>query len=98
MIIDNKQIEVKEGTSILEAAKQNGINIPTLCYLKDLNEIGACRVCVVEVKGVEKEINNNDEEINKKKEEIENIKKENNEKVEILETWKKEIKKVKKDS
>lgn len=54
LIIDNKQIEVKEGTSILEAAKQNGINIPTLCYLKDLNEIGACRVCVVEVKGVEK--------------------------------------------
>ena len=54
LIIDNKQIEVKEGTSILEAARQNGINIPTLCYLKDLNEIGACRVCVVEVKGVEK--------------------------------------------
>ena len=54
LIIDNKQIEVKEGTSILEAARQNGINIPTLCYLKDLNEIAACRVCVVEVEGVEK--------------------------------------------
>jgi hypothetical protein len=47
---------------------------------------------------VEKEINNTNEEINKKKEEIESIKKENSLKVEILETWKKEIKKVKKDS
>jgi len=54
IIIDGKNIEVKEGTSILQAAKENGINIPTLCFLKDINEIGACRVCVVEVEGIEK--------------------------------------------
>ena len=52
--IDGKKISVNEGTTILEAAKQNGINIPTLCFLKELNEIGACRVCIVEVEGVEK--------------------------------------------
>lgn len=54
LIIDGKKIQAKEGTTILEAAKQNGINIPTLCFLKDLNEIGACRVCIAEVEGVEK--------------------------------------------
>ena len=54
LMIDGKNIEVKEGTTILEAAKSNGINIPTLCFLKDINEIGACRVCVVEVEGYEK--------------------------------------------
>lgn len=47
--IDNVEVTVPEGTTILEAAKQIGIKIPTLCYLKDINEIGACRVCVVEV-------------------------------------------------
>ena len=49
--INNIPVEVKEGSTILEAAKTAGINIPTLCYLKDINEIGACRICVVEVKG-----------------------------------------------
>ena len=49
--INNIPVQVKEGTTVLEAAKIAGINIPTLCYLKDINEIGACRVCVVEVKG-----------------------------------------------
>lgn len=49
--INNIPVQVKEGTTILDAAKSAGINIPTLCYLKDINEIGACRVCVVEVKG-----------------------------------------------
>lgn len=49
--INNIPVEVKEGSTILEAARAAGINIPTLCYLKDINEIGACRVCVVEVKG-----------------------------------------------
>ncbi len=52
--INNIALSVQEGTTILEAAKQAGINIPTLCYLKDINEIGACRVCVVEVEGVER--------------------------------------------
>jgi NADP-reducing hydrogenase subunit HndD len=54
--IDNKTVEVKKGTTILQAAKQAGIHIPTLCYLKldDMNienKPGGCRVCVVEVKG-----------------------------------------------
>ena len=49
--INNIPVQVKVGTTILDAAKSVGINIPTLCYLKDINEIGACRVCVVEVKG-----------------------------------------------
>lgn len=49
--INNIPVQVKEGTTILDAAKSVGINIPTLCFLKDINEIGACRVCVVEVKG-----------------------------------------------
>lgn len=51
LTIDNRAIEVPAGTTILEAAKQAKIHIPTLCYYKDLNEIGACRVCVVEVEG-----------------------------------------------
>ena len=49
--IDGKSVSVPEGSTVLEAAKAAGINIPTLCYLKDINEIGACRVCVVEIKG-----------------------------------------------
>lgn len=49
--IDKKTIQIPKGTTILEAAKQNGIPIPTLCYLKDINEIGACRVCLVELEG-----------------------------------------------
>lgn len=49
--INNIPVQVKAGSTILEAAKVAGIKIPTLCYLKDINEIGACRVCVVEVKG-----------------------------------------------
>lgn len=49
--IDNQLVEVAAGATVLEAAKATGVNIPTLCYLKDLNEIGACRMCVVEIKG-----------------------------------------------
>ncbi len=49
--IDRRTVEVKQGTTILEAAKSIGLRIPTLCYLKGINEIGACRVCVVELKG-----------------------------------------------
>lgn len=52
--INNKKISVPEDTTILDAAKIAGVSIPTLCYLKELNEIGACRICVVEVEGVEK--------------------------------------------
>lgn len=49
--IDNKTFQVPEGTTIMEAARQVQIQIPHLCYLKDLNEIAACRVCCVEVEG-----------------------------------------------
>ncbi len=49
--INDKPISVKEGTTILEAARENNIHIPTLCYLKGINEIGACRMCLVEIKG-----------------------------------------------
>ena len=41
----------KNGTTILEAAKKVNIDIPTLCFLKEINEIGDCRICVVEVEG-----------------------------------------------
>ena len=44
-------VSAPEGSTILEAARIAGIDIPTLCFLKDINEIGACRMCVVEVKG-----------------------------------------------
>ena len=52
LTIDNKRIRVPEGTTILDAAAANGIPIPNLCYLEGLNEIGACRVCVVEIEGI----------------------------------------------
>ncbi len=51
LTIDGKQISVQENTTIMDAAAQNGIHIPKLCYLKDINEIAACRVCVVELEG-----------------------------------------------
>ena len=51
--INGEKLSVKEGTTILEAAKAVNIDIPHLCYLKDINEIGACRVCCVEVEGME---------------------------------------------
>lgn len=49
--IDGKDISVKEGSTILEAARQANIDIPTLCYLKGINQIGDCRMCIVEVEG-----------------------------------------------
>lgn len=49
--IDNRKLEVPVGITVLEAAKQANIRIPTLCFLKEINEIGACRMCVVEIKG-----------------------------------------------
>ncbi len=51
VIIDGREYSVRKGATILEACKSVGIEIPTLCYLKEVNEIGACRICVVEVKG-----------------------------------------------
>lgn len=52
--IDGKEIQVLKGTTILDAARSHGIEIPTLCYLKDINDIGACRVCLAELKGKER--------------------------------------------
>ncbi len=49
--IDGKKLQVEQGITILEAARQASIKIPTLCFLKDINEIGACRMCLVEIKG-----------------------------------------------
>ena len=49
--INNRPYSVPKGSTILEAARYAGIEIPTLCYLKDINQIGACRICMVEVKG-----------------------------------------------
>ena len=49
--INNKEYAVPANATVLEAARYAGIDIPTLCYLKDINEIGACRLCLVEVKG-----------------------------------------------
>ncbi|MCI8470103.1 MAG: 4Fe-4S binding protein [Clostridia bacterium] len=51
LTIDDQEVQVKKGTTILQAAKQVGIDIPTLCFLKDINEVGDCRMCIVEVEG-----------------------------------------------
>ena len=53
-IIDGRAVSVQTGTTILDAARSAGIPIPHLCYLKDINEIAACRMCVVEVEGIER--------------------------------------------
>ncbi len=54
LTIDNRRIEVDENTTLLEASKIAGTPVPSLCYWKGLNEIGACRVCVVEVEGIDR--------------------------------------------
>ena len=54
LTIDGREVLAPEGSTILEAAASVGIHIPTLCYLKDVNEISACRICVVEVEGFER--------------------------------------------
>ena len=51
LTINNKKISAEPGTTILEAAKQNGFNIPSLCYLEDVHQFGSCRICSVEVEG-----------------------------------------------
>lgn len=51
LTIDGQKVEVPKGSTVLEAAHKANIRIPTLCFLKGINEIGACRMCVVEVKG-----------------------------------------------
>ncbi len=51
LTVDGIKVTVPEGTTVLEAAKKAKINIPTLCYLKGVNQIGACRICMVEIEG-----------------------------------------------
>ena len=52
--IDGILIEVNEGATILDAARQAGVRIPTLCFLKEINEVAACRVCLVEIEGADR--------------------------------------------
>jgi NADH dehydrogenase/NADH:ubiquinone oxidoreductase subunit G len=52
--IDGTEYSFKDNITALEACREVGIDIPTLCYYKDLNETGNCRVCLVEVKGIKK--------------------------------------------
>ena len=51
LIIDNVTVQVPKEYTILEAARTIGVDIPTLCYMKEINEIGACRMCLVEITG-----------------------------------------------
>ena len=51
LTIDGVEVKTKKGTTIFQAAKEAGIDIPTLCFLKDINEVGDCRMCIVEVEG-----------------------------------------------
>ncbi|MEG0250121.1 MAG: NADH-dependent [FeFe] hydrogenase, group A6 [Peptostreptococcus sp.] len=54
LTIDNIKLKVEEGSKIIDVAREIGIKIPKLCFLKDINEIGACRICSVEVEGTSK--------------------------------------------
>ena len=54
LTIDGQNVTVPVGTTILDAAKVVSIKIPTLCYLREVNEIAACRICVVEVEGLDR--------------------------------------------
>lgn len=54
LVIDGKDVSAQPSQTILEVARENGIRIPTLCHLDGLSDVGACRLCVVEVKGINK--------------------------------------------
>ena len=51
LTIDGKEVEVKKGETVLQAARKANIDIPTLCFLKEINEAGDCRMCIVEIEG-----------------------------------------------
>ena len=51
LTIDGRAVSVEKGSTVLEAAKKAGVRIPTLCYLENVQAIGACRMCIVEVQG-----------------------------------------------
>jgi len=54
LVIDGREVSARRGQTILDVAKENGINIPTLCHMDGLSEVGACRMCLVEIKGSNK--------------------------------------------
>jgi len=54
LIIDGQELSARSGQTILEVARENDINIPTLCQLEGLSNVGACRLCLVEIKGSNK--------------------------------------------
>jgi bidirectional [NiFe] hydrogenase diaphorase subunit len=54
LIIDGEEVSALRGQTILEVARENDINIPTLCHLEGLSDVGACRLCLVEIKGSNK--------------------------------------------
>jgi bidirectional [NiFe] hydrogenase diaphorase subunit len=54
LTIDGKQVSAEEGASVLQVCRDNGIPIPTLCHLEGVYDIGACRLCLVEMKGTPK--------------------------------------------
>ncbi|MBD2712079.1 2Fe-2S iron-sulfur cluster-binding protein, partial [Limnospira platensis] len=52
--IDGIDVAIEQGSSILEAAKEAGVRIPTLCHLDGISDVGACRLCLVEIAGINK--------------------------------------------
>ena len=62
-VIDGIKVCVPKGTSIMEAAASIDIKIPKLCFLKDINEIGACRVCMVEIEGIDRVVSSCNHEL-----------------------------------
>src|ERR1700737_2191270 len=54
LVIDGRAVSARETSTLLEAAQEEGIFVPTMCHLEGLSEIGACRLCLVEVKGINK--------------------------------------------
>ncbi len=54
LIIDGQEVSARDGQTILEVAREHNINIPTLCHLEGLSDVGACRLCLVEIKGTNK--------------------------------------------
>jgi bidirectional [NiFe] hydrogenase diaphorase subunit len=54
LVIDEQEVSARAGQTILEVARENEINIPTLCHLEGLSDVGACRLCLIEIKGQNK--------------------------------------------
>ena len=53
LTIDGKVVKATEGMTVLQAAREAGIQIPTLCYLEGVSNIGSCRLCLVEIEGMD---------------------------------------------